>query len=82
MPLYYDNQVVIFIIKNPTFHKRMKHIEIDYYYIQDKIMSGVISTPHIVSSHQLANIFIKSFVKISYEVMCTKLGMFNLYVVT
>ena len=77
MPMYCDNQAVIFIEDNSTFHEHTKHIDIDCHYIRDKVMLGVISTPHVASSHQLADIFTKSLVGISYDVTCTKLGMFD-----
>ncbi|CAA6669998.1 unnamed protein product [Spirodela intermedia] len=46
----------------------------------DKVMSNVISTPHVVSSHQLMDIFTKSLAKISYDTTCINLDMFDLYV--
>ena len=45
-------------------------------------MSGVISTSHVTSSHQLADVFTKSLAGISYDTKCTKLGMFDLYALT
>ena len=60
MPMHCGNQVTIFIVGNSPFHERTRHIEIDCHYIRDKVMSGVISTPHVASSYQLAEVFTKS----------------------
>ena len=79
VPMHCDNQTAIFIARNSTFHERTKHTETDCHYFQDKIMSRVISTPHVASSHQLVNVFTKSVTGISFDATCTKLGMFDLH---
>ena len=79
MLMHCNNDVAIFIVGNSTFHERTKHIQISCHYIQDKVIFIIISTPHVTSSHQLKDIFIKSLGGISYNVMYTKKGMFDLY---
>ena len=79
MPMHCDNQAAIFITGNLAFHERTKHIEIDYHFICDKVLMGVISTPHVSSSNQLADIFTKSVISVSYNCLGSKLGMFDLY---
>ena len=44
IPMYYDNQVAIFIANNPVFHERTKHIEVDFHFIRDQITSKQICT--------------------------------------
>ena len=79
IPMHCDNQTAIFIINNLTFHERTKHIEVDYHYVQDMVMKGVISTPYIQSSEQLADIFTKELSVGIFESLCTKLGMIDMY---
>ena len=50
MPMHCDNQATIFIVGNLAFHERTKHIEIDCHFIRDKVLMGVIFTPHVSSS--------------------------------
>ena len=31
----YDSQSVIFLVKNPTYHSKTKHIDIQYHFVRD-----------------------------------------------
>lgn len=55
-----DNKSVIAFASNPIFHARTKHVEIDYPFIREKVLSKEIMVQHIGSSSQLADIFTKS----------------------
>ena len=79
MPMHCDNHAAIFIAGNLTFHERTKDIEIDCHFICDKVLMGVISTPHVSSSDQLSDIFMKSIIGVSYDCLGSKRGMFDLY---
>jgi hypothetical protein len=35
--IYCDNQICVKISENPLFHDRLKHIDIKYYFIRDKV---------------------------------------------
>ena len=50
MSMHCDIQTVIFIANNPTFHKHTKQIEVDYHYVRDMVMRGIIDTPYTQSS--------------------------------
>ena len=52
MTLVCDNQATLHIASNPVFHKRTKHIEVDYHFIREKIASRCML---LVSSTRMTN---------------------------
>lgn len=57
--LYEDNQTAIRVGKNPECHKRLKHMDIKYHFIREKIKGNVIHVTYLNTSDQIADILIK-----------------------
>ena len=47
MRLYYDNKSAISIAYNPVQYDRKKHIEVDKYFVKEKVDSGLIWTLYV-----------------------------------
>jgi len=59
VPVHCDNQAAIYIARNPVFHERTKHIELDCHFVQEKLMAGLITLHYVPSPAQLADVLTK-----------------------
>ena len=50
--LFCDNQAALHIIRNPVFHERMKQIEVDCHYVQDKFKTEQVMACYVGSKDQ------------------------------
>ncbi|XP_057251310.1 uncharacterized mitochondrial protein AtMg00810-like [Beta vulgaris subsp. vulgaris] len=75
IPLFCDNKSAEYIAHNPALHDRTKHLKLDCYYIRDNIEDGTISTIHVKSSMQLADLMTKSLPSQQHWFLSSKLGL-------
>jgi hypothetical protein len=54
-----DNQSAISIANNPVQHDRTKHVEIDCFFIKEKLDAGIISLTHVSSGQQIIDCLTK-----------------------
>ena len=73
--IWCDNISAISLAKNPIFHARTKHVEIDYHYIREKVLSKAVSVHFISTQAQIANICTKSLSKTRFHLLRDKLSL-------
>jgi hypothetical protein len=58
--LWCDNMGAKYLASNPVFHGRMKHVEIDYHFIRDRVVKKLLDVRFISTDDQLADGFTKA----------------------
>ena len=58
--IYCDNISNMQLAKNPVFHARMKHIEVHYHFVRERVLSGEVELRYGHTDWQVADIFTKA----------------------
>lgn len=67
IPIFCDNQSIIYLMKNPIFHECSKHIDIKLHIICDIIGSGVVNILKIDSTLNLVDAMTKPLPKSKFK---------------
>ena len=58
--IHCDNLSSIQLARNPVFHARIKHIEVHYHYVRERVLAGDIDLVYVSTEEQMADIFTKA----------------------
>ncbi|KAF2300648.1 hypothetical protein GH714_014937 [Hevea brasiliensis] len=57
--LWCDNVGAAYLTANPIFHAHMKHVEVDFHYVHDKVTKKELQVKYLSSQDQLADVLTK-----------------------
>ena len=82
MKLFCDNKVARDIAHNLVQHDRTKHVEVDRFFIKEKLEGNIIEVTPIRTKDQIADILTKAVSSKKFSKFLDKLGMCNIYAPT
>lgn len=56
----------LYIARNPFYYVRIKHIEVDYYFVRDQVLKKQLLIEHCSSSDQFGDILTKTLSSITF----------------
>ncbi|KAK2991702.1 hypothetical protein RJ640_019494 [Escallonia rubra] len=75
--LWCDNIGATYLSANPVFHARMKHIEIDFHFVRDKVRQKELNVQFISTHDQIADIFTKGLSSSRHRFLSGKLKVLS-----
>ncbi|KAM1319724.1 hypothetical protein ACFX2H_004687 [Malus domestica] len=73
--LFCDNMSAIALSSNPVLHQRTKHIEVDIYFVRERVAKKHLEVQFVSSSEQYANIFTKGLSTPLFQTHCRNLSL-------
>jgi hypothetical protein len=60
--LWCDNMGAKYLSANPVFHARTKHIEVDFHFVRERVLSNLLQIDFVPTGDQVADGFTKALV--------------------
>jgi hypothetical protein len=73
--IYCDNQGAIALAKDPQFHARTKHIDMQHHFVREKVSDGTIQLEYVDTENQVADGLTKALDKIKFERFRKAIGL-------
>ena len=75
--LYNDNSGAVLLTQNTKNNTKVKHINIRYHYIRERVEEGEIEVRHVASANNLADMFTKQLPRVAFQKHCAALRLYE-----
>ncbi|GJS97057.1 hypothetical protein Tco_0804025 [Tanacetum coccineum] len=58
--LFCDNQSALYLARNPAFHSKTKHIQVQYHFVHEKVEKGTVDMQKIHTDDNVADYLTKA----------------------
>ena len=72
------NISAVMLSANPVLHARTKHVEMDLYFVRDKVTQGCLQVKHVPACDQVADVLTKAISSSSFPILRSKLNVTSL----
>ena len=75
IPLFVDNQGSIALARNPVFHDRSKHVDIQFHYTRELVRKGRIQLEYLSTKDMVADVLTKSLPRVQHSALTSSMGL-------
>ena len=75
--VFCDNMGIVALAHNPVLHSRTKHMELDLFFVREKVLEKRIQVVHVPAIDQYADILTKSLTPSDFTLCRDKLRVVN-----
>jgi hypothetical protein len=73
--MHCDNQAAIAVMKSPTSHQRVKHIDIQHHFVRDRVQRGEVKFDYVDSKLNVADMLTKAVSRGQLEKLLACVGL-------
>lgn len=77
--ILYDNQSTVMLAHNPVLHSRTKHMELDLFFVREKVIAKQSNVLHVPAQDQVADVLTKPLGTTSFQQLRSKLTVTDLH---
>ena len=70
LTIYCDSQPAIAVSKHPEHHSRIKHIDVIYLWLREKVEKGLLKLQFVPTEEMVADVLTKDLARMKHEKIC------------